>query len=268
MITPIPSFSQGFATRQASAAPHLWKGIVAAYAPFLGKQGNTIFDWSGFKQDGAISGALWVPEGLWFDGSNDYFNAGADTSLEFTTGAVSFLLWVYFDDVAGSNDTMFIRNMNTGPYSGYLFEAPAGGTTLRFAIDAGANVQRADGLSLQDKVWYLLAITRPAGGEYNISINAREVTSYAATTSASPTSAPTNSLYIGGRGPLTTWGPRFTGGVIRNFMMYNRDLPVAELAEHYRNPYAMYEMLVSPVIFGLPLVAAGIVPFRRRIEEY
>lgn len=73
-----PSWKQGFArSASESAYPNLWKGLVGAWAPFLGPTGLTLHDVSGRYNHGTLTnGPTWVgsPGGgaLSFDGSNDY----------------------------------------------------------------------------------------------------------------------------------------------------------------------------------------------------
>lgn len=52
-----PSYSQGFARSAVmSAYPGLWTKLVGLWAPSLGPSGLTLNDWSGFQNDGVLTG--------------------------------------------------------------------------------------------------------------------------------------------------------------------------------------------------------------------
>lgn len=52
----IPSYKAGFARNAAEAAyPNLRKGLVGAWAPFLGPTGLTLFDWGGRHNHGTLT---------------------------------------------------------------------------------------------------------------------------------------------------------------------------------------------------------------------
>lgn len=78
----LPSYGQGFASPQhmKPANPGLWKGLIGLWVPSLGPIGLTLFDHSGFGNNGTLTNmdlaTDWImsPNGyaLDFDGSNDY----------------------------------------------------------------------------------------------------------------------------------------------------------------------------------------------------
>jgi hypothetical protein len=55
-IHHIPSYKQGFARYAAeSQAPGLWKNLVGLWVPALGPTGVTLFDWSGYGNNGTLT---------------------------------------------------------------------------------------------------------------------------------------------------------------------------------------------------------------------
>ena len=75
---------QHFATHDESEYPHLWRGVVGAWAPCLGPSGTRLHDHSGRANWGTLTNmdaaTDWVVDGgqyaLDFDGSNDYVDCG------------------------------------------------------------------------------------------------------------------------------------------------------------------------------------------------
>lgn len=102
----LPSYSQGFAHGQAEAAnPGLWDGLVWHGSPGLGPTGLTLFDQSGFGNNGVLTNMEpatdWVmsPDGyaLDFNGGND--RVVAPTSpVFFTTTQFTISAWVFTRD--------------------------------------------------------------------------------------------------------------------------------------------------------------------------
>jgi len=55
-MTEIPTFSTGFALNPTeSQYPHLWKDLSGAWAPFVGKQGNTLYDFSTYRRSAILT---------------------------------------------------------------------------------------------------------------------------------------------------------------------------------------------------------------------
>ena len=64
-LYPIPTFRTNFARNPKEAHfPNLWKGLVGLWAPYVGVQGQTLLDLSGFRNDGVLTNMTndnWVP---------------------------------------------------------------------------------------------------------------------------------------------------------------------------------------------------------------
>jgi hypothetical protein len=111
-----PSFATGYAySAGMSANPHLWKGLVAMYAPGLGNQGHRLYDFSGRQPYGEINGATWVVgQNGWalnFPGSGQHVNLGTgrfnlpDGTLvfSFTPHDNSSLQYIFSQDALSNN---------------------------------------------------------------------------------------------------------------------------------------------------------------------
>ncbi len=86
----IPSYAQGFARNAAeSANPNLWDRLVGLWAPHLGPTGLTLWDWSGYSNNGVLTNMNpatdWVTSRLgWalnFPDATDRVSASSSESL-------------------------------------------------------------------------------------------------------------------------------------------------------------------------------------------
>jgi hypothetical protein len=91
LLYPIPSFSQGFARNATQALfPNLWTELVLLGAPYIGHQGQMLYDRSIYRNDGTLTSMTnddWKigENGLALDCSgNNWINCGDSPSLQFT----------------------------------------------------------------------------------------------------------------------------------------------------------------------------------------
>lgn len=114
-----PSIHNGFYRRNGCPLPPLYpslqRGLVASYAPLLGRQGNKLFDWSGYGRHGTLTnmdaGTDWVPASvsgasgyaLDFDGANDHALIGSTAPAIYPTGSEprSVSAWINPNSVSG-----------------------------------------------------------------------------------------------------------------------------------------------------------------------
>lgn len=107
--TIVPNFAHGFARSASEASfPGLWKDLVGLWAPILGKQGQTLYDWSGLANHGTLVNMTnddWIPDkngwSLDFDGSNDRVNIGNPDSLNITN-EITIEAWIKTTDTNGA----------------------------------------------------------------------------------------------------------------------------------------------------------------------
>lgn len=101
---PLPSFANGFA-RNASESLHpaLWNGLVGFWEPSIGIQGQKLYDHSGYRRDGTMTGmssTSWVigrkGRALSCSGAGtDYVSIPPLTLTNF-----SVMMWVRVEDVS------------------------------------------------------------------------------------------------------------------------------------------------------------------------
>lgn len=113
-----PSWKQGFAGRAAeSAYPGLWKGLVSAHSPGLGKTGLTLRDISGYGNHGLLTdmdpATDWIladhPVGghaLQFNGIDESVVMGTDYRRPVKEIGISFWMRVDVMPVGGYHDIM------------------------------------------------------------------------------------------------------------------------------------------------------------------
>ena len=147
---PIPGFSQGFA-RNASQSlfPNLWKGLVGLWAPYVGVQGQTLYDWSGFRNDGSLTNMTnddWTTgrngRVLNYDAENKgYVDCGTiDLS---TKSAVVISIWL--NSVDGVNNQIGLSWLHSGP-DGLEIDIVSG--NIIFVADDGVRVSGDSGKSV------------------------------------------------------------------------------------------------------------------------
>ncbi len=226
--------------------------------------GSQVWDSFPGRNHGAINGATWVPGGLGFDGDDDYVNIVDSTPLLNPTGALTVVIWlsatVVF--VLGGYRCFAAKSDGAGITAGWRFHWDANDPNPRFLVaTAGGNKNVIGTTDIDDGTWHCLAGVFD-GVSLKIYVDGiLEATDTFASTTIVTTS---NDLRIG----QDNQGARFFQGLVGSMFMYNRALSVAEIMQISFNPYVMFEVPVSPAIFGALIAVVGIVPFRRRIEGY
>lgn len=243
-IPIIPSFAQGFATHLMSAAPDLWGGVVGAWAPFLGKQGNKLYDWSGFRNHGTINGATWGAEGngpvLSFDG-DDIITLASQVSI--TSIRYTIIFWC---NNLANNKLLIGRTGDTNSYAGYFFN----GIIHHKCNNAGLNfVGSTHGLGNTFSAIHCWAIRRNGNGnDVDFFLAGNRIT-----TDIIVGTLPNNSFTpdkIGCRGDNTFC---FSGSLER-VLMFNDSLSDHAIKDVCLNPYAQYSRPFNPAILG------GVIP--------
>jgi hypothetical protein len=102
-----PSFKQGFARSAAeSESPQLWRGLVGAWVPALGRCGNVLRDVSGRGGAAVAAGGSvsWTPSpvGPAVDLSNNYFSA----TFPVPQGRIGIAATVYHKTMSGTSSLL------------------------------------------------------------------------------------------------------------------------------------------------------------------
>lgn len=150
----------------------------------------------------AVTGALWRPNGHYFDGSDDYIDCGDSSALTITSGTIE--VWAYRQNKAGGNNHWLVAGYNGG--GGYVYWT-GGADTL--AASAGTIHVNGNGASsATEERWQHIAVSGIA------------------------LTAITNSLKVGTRHILLAGN--YFEGYIGEVRIYNRALTPLEIQHNYQ----------------------------------
>lgn len=238
-----PSILNGFYNRHCPFPPlhpHLHRGLVASYCPLMGRQGNTLFDWSGYNNHGTLTNmdaaTDYVPASvkgaggyaLDFDGSNDHVFLGSTAPNAFPTGSSprTVAAWVNTTGATGYRAIVGWGGLvNDGEFTFCL-------NGLRPAFDFWFAADTA-GESITANNWHHLGATWD-GSTLRYWIDGKNNPSDDATPTIN-----TNSNYakIGQRPAQNNY---HFSGKIAQAVVYNRVLTAAEFRTLYADPLALY----------------------------
>jgi len=193
------------------------------------RSGVTVYDRSGKRNHGTISGATWAAgkrgAALSFDGQNDYVSFGNPTSLN-PTGAITMLAWINVDAFPVGYDTLVIDKNYTQYFLAVGNSVPKNGMIIRIATSAGYITLTVNNV-ISTGVWKLVAVTYN-GTICRAYVNGLEVGS--PITLAGTINVTTNNFYIGGRATTSPFD-----GLIAGARIYNRALNAAEVKRLYES---------------------------------
>lgn len=254
----IPSFSQGFA-RNASQSlfPNLRKGSVGLWAPYVGVQGQILYDWSGNRNNGVLTNMTnnsWVPgkDGWALDfvkASNNYIDLGEPAELDFTprTDAFSIVFWAKLNDDGGIQTIIAKSTLAVGSRQYDILIA----WSIDIFITIGGSSTQYDESVISDDTWHHWAIIVPAassGLKLYIDGNVQTPT---VGSGAIGTATNSEDVNIG----RESTGRRYIDGLIGSSSFYSRVLLPQEIALLYAIPHAPLIPRDDLMAF---LVAAGL----------
>jgi len=162
-----------------------------------------------------------------FDGSSDYMNLGAGSSLNFGTGGVTMDAWV---KTTQSSEGQILRVSYTSPY--VLFGVASG--KLRAAIHdgtTGANDENSNGPTVNDGDWHHVAAVFNRGGNIVFYKDAVATTGVSMSSVTDSIGAPNPYAAISRRPNSDS---QYFDGKITCVRAYNRALTAAEIQQNYR----------------------------------
>lgn len=122
----LPSYDNGFAPRDfAPEYPELWDGLVGAWCPSLGATGTSLFDQSGYGNNGTLTNftlsSAWANP-LTFNGAaSNRVALGNVPNLNFSTGSFTIACWITPTTITGAAQGFFCKQLRwqlliaTGP---------------------------------------------------------------------------------------------------------------------------------------------------------
>lgn len=247
-LISMPSFTQDFARSAGEAKnPYLWKGLVGAWAPFLGKQGQNLYDWSGKKNHGILINMIsddWVPSRLGmaldYDGTNQLASISSPSFVSNDQGSIS------------------IRFKSTDLTFGALFSVDSAFGTNEFRVDFSQTgnkdisivlilntvqlVTNSPNNTINDNDWHHIVVTSD-GSEIKLYVdNELKILTDAVGTNSGQWFGDVTSATKAGIAAANRPVPIHTiNATIGNVAIYNRVLSVNEIKHHSENPWALFE---------------------------
>ena len=259
----IPTYQTGFARHAAeSRAPDLWRGLVAAYLPFLGPTGLTLRDWSGYQHHGTLTNMAltdWTISGegmsLAFDmdggiGTYDYINTGT-----YCHNPQGTIVWMQYPHTAFDEGVIHgLWGESNGESAPTLeFQLYSNGDIYAGFYNTGQDsrvIIAATAANWPQYEWSIYAFTWQSGGYTRLYHRGIEIGN-----NGGGTIVQTNmeTMRIGHRGSRLIADVGFDGQ-IGFFLVYNRALYASELMQQHTDPYAMWEVARRP-IWKAPVVS-------------
>lgn len=222
--------------------------------------GRKVFDLSGNHYTGDfvndVGSAVWQPRGVYFlNGDDPYINVPHHTKQNVTqlTVVVEFR-----SDSSGTFQYIFGKTANSSSWTGWCIYQH--GTVIHFATGAYNQSVVSNALSVGSGEVYQVIGTFD-GINAKIYINGQ----YHNTATPIWNDGAANPIKFG-----VNQSTYDLIGAVHYAYFYDNVKADREIAELYRDPYAIFQPVFNPTLFGYVSVAppAGIEIFRRRIEGY
>ena len=245
----IPSYKTGFARNAAeSEYPDLWKSLRGSWHPSLGPTGLTLYDWSGYGNDGTLTNmdpaTDWVTDEGWalaFNGSSN----GVTIPLSSLTGATRFTIACRLK-APGTEDADVIcehsANFNNSAGS-FLVHLDGGSLYIVRRTAIGGNLYNGGNRADFGNGRTALTVSFDEVALGNISekvyFNGTEqvITNVTHDKSTIGLAVPDDSLYLASRAGSSL----FLACTISEFSIYDRILAPAEIQQLYAIPGALHQ---------------------------
>lgn len=214
----------------------LAKGLDGCWV-FNEKSGDKVFDLSGQGNDGTITGADWVPNGLDFVETNsDYINCG-----QVISGYPFTLMALVKPSTISQEAILSVSAGNVATYHAILIDA-----NKATARSYDGTIYDANSDIVVDELYSIVGVWTSASSR-KLYINGEFATEDTGTESG----IGYTTTKIGVSADSTPWG--YFDGLMQYAYIYNRALSPSEIAELHRDPYAMFQQPVNPaLLYGLP----------------
>jgi hypothetical protein len=242
---PTPSYARNFARNaRQSVVPEQWEGLVAAYAPFLGIQGLSVEDQTGFGADGTLTGTdstSWVVRA---PGLGINLDVAGTKYLQSTTKSIAepmtMMMWCTIPLVSGGvyGSLLMVHGQPpttaTDAHRIYADTGPGTATALsRSAVPSSGSAASANGLIAPDVPFHVAAVFTSATSR-TIYVNGGN----AVTNTTSITVAAGNTM---------RWCLRQDAGesglaIIFEARIYERALTADEVMAIAQDPTALYRL--------------------------
>lgn len=186
----------------------------------------------------SVTGALWRPNGHYFDDTDDYidFSASISTFASLTVGTVE--AWFRVPSVVLENKTLFAISHSADASSEWLvgLDSVAGKYLKLLCREGGTHINAKDNTDVADNVWHHLAVVVSTSGNKMILDNRELTLSYTtgdATTQKFFADVLTADTIGIGRNVDSSGGEWFWGGDVGELRIYSRALTPQEIQHNY-----------------------------------
>lgn len=235
------------------------KGVISNWL-FSERSGSQLTDSFLNRNDGAITGATWLPRGLGFGGS-DFVVIPNESQFDFTgIEPFTMLVWfktstnisqAFFDKFDGSRGYFFGMGLGPSAILRWVHVGTGSSAATSTAVFGDGNIHcymitsNGTGISVSDYVMYA------DGNSIDFSPGGTITGGGASTVNA----------YIGAR----QGSSQFFTGTIYKLAVYNSTVSADEATQECIDPHAMFKRLFGPVLFGA--LAAVVGRFGNRITS-
>lgn len=163
MNNQFPTFSSGFAKNPGeSLYPHLWNGLVGLWSPELGKQGDKLYDWSGFRHHGTLNGMDAATDyiagkngyALNFDGTNDNITCGNIPEIDTASQTMTIMFWIRTTAASNNCIASYDSNDSLSPSVDWYIYNPS---SLRLG-GFGNTTEYNTAIAFNDGLWHHVAV--------------------------------------------------------------------------------------------------------------
>jgi len=210
---------------------------LVLYLPLYELDGSTFMSKDAYGHTSTVTGALWRPNGRYFDSIDDYIIIPNHTSLQVASGqGVTQFAWVKPAD----NSTRCITSFRTNGVSGCYINMFYNANDLLITLgnnDRSSTLSQSTGIGIYANQWYFVAFTRSQTGTVLGFVNSKSATL------GSQTGPMTNQdidFYIGNH-YYSSASHQIFNGLIGLLGQFNRCLTPEELLEIYLDTKWRYQ---------------------------
>jgi hypothetical protein len=240
----------------------LSRGLVGLWL-FNEGSGNTVFDLSGYNNEGAFQGSTSWSIGTYgsavnMPGTDDYINIGTKEAHDFGTASFSVLAWFKSNATSLQSQSIVSRDdlsAGTRRFWGVKIldsDHPTYPNELVFVCYPGYDIVcSGDSFMPGDATWHQVVGVRDGS---NLKLYLDGVFLALSTDNNVNTSSSTARLHFGGS--YDSGGPEADdyNGLLDHVILWDRALTTAEIALLYREPFCMFERAWIPKLIGGQIV--------------
>lgn len=141
---------------------------LVLYLPLDLLKGSKFKSVDRYSHTSAVTGALWRPNGRYFDGSDDFIDCGRSTAFDFGTGDFTLIATVNLTDVTEHRLLIMKGAVGVGNKRYWLrIKRTSGYLTINFDDNTNEDSQDGD-TDLSDGLWHTVGVTNDRDGNVTL----------------------------------------------------------------------------------------------------